>query len=287
MNALVTGASSGVGFATAQALLARGVDVVLVSRDPGRASKAVRKLRKQVPGTPAFELADLASFDSVRELADRVEARVSHLDLIVNNAGIFRMGKGVSADGFELTTAVNHLSHFLLTRLLQPLWENRPATIINVSSDGHRGGDLARAPLESILRGERGYRGVRAYGDSKLANILFTQELRRRFSGTGLRAASVHPGVIATRIWWRYWDPLSLFMRLFTPFMGRPSRGAAAVMNAVDTAAAEGDLPLYFDKRKPAQPSDQALDTELAGELWAISERITHPDRRQGADAGG
>lgn len=249
--------------------------MILVSHNPTRAKAALRKLEAGGAGRATLEVADLSSLDSVRGLADRILGQVPELDLIVNNAGIFRPFKGLSVDGVELTMAVNYLGHYLLTRLLKPLWEGRPSVVVNVSSDGHRSGDLRRRPLEDVLRGVGRYRGLKAYGDSKLANILFTLELRRRYGDSGLKAAALHPGVLATRIWNRHWDPLSLFMRVFKPVLGRPRTGAAAVLNIVDLASASHDLALYFDKKKPGEPADQATDEQLAKELWDLSEAIT------------
>lgn len=247
----------------------------MVSRDPKRAETALRKLEALGPGRATSQLADLGSFDSVRGLAERVLGQVPRLDVIVNNAGVFRPLKGVSEDGVELTMAVNYLGHYLLTRLLSPLWESHPVVVVNVSSDGHRSGDLRRRPLEDVLRGVGGYRGLKAYGDSKMANILFTAELRRRYGNGGLKAAAVHPGVLATRIWNRNWDPLSLFMRGVKPVLGRPKTGAKAVMNIVDLAFEAPELALYFDKKKPGTPAAQSTDEGLAKELWDLSEQVT------------
>jgi NAD(P)-dependent dehydrogenase (short-subunit alcohol dehydrogenase family) len=147
--------------------------------------------------------------------------------------------------------------------------------VISVSSDGHRSGDLKRAPLEDILTGVIPFKGLQAYADSKLANVLFALELSRRMGQAGLTAAALHPGVLSTRIWNQNLNPLSLMMRVFKPFMKRSSTGGQAVCRlAVDSAAADVD-GRYFHVEEESTAADQAYDQELAEELWTESARLT------------
>jgi NAD(P)-dependent dehydrogenase (short-subunit alcohol dehydrogenase family) len=197
----------------------------MVCRDRGRGEKALAAVRRLAGDDRAeLEIADLSSFESVRGLTDRLSARFDRIEMLVNNAGVFRARRELSVDGFEVTLATNHLGHYLLTVRLMDLLRRGRARIVNVSSNGHRRGDLRRAPLEKILRGDISYGGVQAYGDSKLANILFTFELMRRHGGEGIAANSLHPGVLATRIWNQNRTPLSLLTVLLKPLMSRRIR---------------------------------------------------------------
>ncbi len=214
----------------------------------------------------------------MRALADRLTSRFDAIHLLVNNAGLYCHGLERTADGFEMTMGVNHLAPFVLTTRLLPALRAGRARVVNVASEAHRVARLRRAPLDQILRGAGPaftYRGMRAYCDSKLANILFTTELDRREGPRGLVALAVHPGMVATRIWNRNQDVLSVVMRLVKPFMLSPGRagGFIAVMATEQPYARESGG--YFDKAHPARPSADARDPELARKLWEASERLT------------
>ena len=274
--AVVTGANSGVGRSAAELLAAAGASVVMVCRSEERGRAALETVRMRSSNSRVrLEVADLSSLDSVRDLGSRLRDRVGPIDVLVNNAGIYQARREVSEDGFEMTMAVNHLGHFVLTHLLlEPLAE-AGGRVINVSSDGHRSGDLKRAPLEDILTGRIRFKGLQAYADSKLANVLFAFELSRRMGHAGLSAAALHPGVLATRIWNQNLNPLSLMMRLFKPFMKRPSTGGHAVCRlAVEHPADEIDGK-YFHVETKSRAADQAYDLELAEKLWIESARLT------------
>ncbi len=273
---VVTGASSGVGKATAQRLARAGASVVMVSRHPERARRSFEEVR-DIGGDSdiSLEVADLGSMSSVRRLGTTLADRLDRIDLLINNAGIYRGRRGVTEDGFEATMATNHLGHFLLTRLLVDPLRAGAGHIVNVSSDGHRSADLRRAPMEDILRGAARYRGLQAYCDSKLANVLFTFEWARRMKHTGVTANALHPGVLATQIWNQNWNPLSLFMRIFKPFMGRPARGARAVLHVAEVSDMESVNGQYFHGKKSRSAMGQAYDDALAAELWDLSEKLT------------
>src|SRR5713101_8580040 len=185
---LITGGNTGIGKETAIALAGMGAQVVFTARNPQKGSDALVEIRKRSGSANVEVMAlDLASLASVREFATAFAAAHDRLDVLVNNAGSVLGKRSETEDGYETTFQVNHLGHFLLTRLLQPqLRAGAPARVINVSSDLHK---RARHGLDfDDLQSEHGYRGVRVYGRSKLANILFTRELARRWDGTGVTA---------------------------------------------------------------------------------------------------
>ncbi len=193
---LVTGATSGIGAVTAGALARSGATVVLVGRDPGRGAATVDRIRRETGNREVeFRLADLSSQQQVRELAAWFEARYPHLTVLVNNIGALFMRRSESANGIEMTFALNHLASFLLTNLLlDALRAGAPSRIVNVSSYGHKQGHIDFDDLQAARR----YRGIVAYRQSKLANVLFTYELARRLAGTGITVNAVNPGNVAT-----------------------------------------------------------------------------------------
>jgi NAD(P)-dependent dehydrogenase (short-subunit alcohol dehydrogenase family) len=275
LRAVVTGANSGVGRSATELLASAGASVVMVCRSEERGRAALEAVRRRSSfSNVQLEVADLSSLSSVRDLASRL-AGLGAVDVLVNNAGVYRARREVTKDGFEMTMAVNHLGHFLLTNLLLEQLAEAGGRVINVSSDGHRSGDLKQAPLEDILTGRIPFKGLQAYADSKLANVLFAFELSRRMGHAGLTAAALHPGVLATRIWNQNLNALSLMMRAFKPFMKRPSTGGKAVCRlAVDSAAVDMD-GRYFHVEEESKAADQAYDQDLAEELWNESVRLT------------
>ena len=189
---VVTGATSGIGKATAVALAGLGAQVVLVGRDRGRGAATAAELAAAGITPPRLEIADLASIGQVRALADRLGA-LERIDVLINNAGLMASQRRVTTDGFDEVFAVNHLAPFLLTNLLLgKLTAAAPARVITVTSDAHTAGrlDLDDPQLE------RGWESWRAYANSKLANILFTRELARRLEGTGVTSNCAHPGMV-------------------------------------------------------------------------------------------
>ena len=189
---LITGATSGIGKATAMGLANMGASVVMVGRDRGRGEAALAEIKeKSANASVDLLLADLSSQEEVRRLADEFKEAYPRLDVLINNAGVFRSERITTADGLEMTFAVNHLAYFLLTNLLlDVLKASAPSRIVNVSSGDHRNGTIDFDDLQ----GEKGYKGAKAYSQSKLANVLFTYELARRLEGTGVSANCLHPG---------------------------------------------------------------------------------------------
>jgi NAD(P)-dependent dehydrogenase (short-subunit alcohol dehydrogenase family) len=270
---LVTGATSGIGKATAQGLAELGATVLVVGRNEAKTRAVVDQI-KHVTGNPSVEglLADLSSQQQIRTLAGTVLARAPQLHVLVNNAGAIYTKRSLSVDGIEMTFAVDHLAYFLLTALLvDRLKSSVPARIINVASDAH-----ARARIDfDDVQGEHGYRAFRAYGRAKLANILFTYELAHRLAGSGVTANCLHPGVIATGFGRNNGGLLSLGMGLIRPFVKKPEQGAETsiyLASSPDVAEVSGQ---YFVNKRASKSSPASYDVEVAHRLWSISADMT------------
>jgi retinol dehydrogenase-14 len=271
---LVTGATSGIGKATAHALAAMGASVVLVGRDTQKGGATVQRIREDTGNEEVeFLRADLSSQTSIRELADQVLAEHDRLHVLVNCAGAFFRDRNVTIDGLEMTFALNHLAYFLLTTLLLDLLEgSAPARVVNVTSGAHSTG---RIDFED-LQGERGYRGQAAYNQSKLANVLFTYELARRLDGTGVTVNCVHPGVVRTNFG-RQNQPLAwrLVISIVAPFMRSLEKGAETVVYLSSDPEIETVTGKYFHDLKPKRSSKLSYDEAVGARLWQVSEELT------------
>ncbi len=270
---LVTGASSGIGQATALGLARMGATVVLVCRNRERAEAALTAIRVAT-GNDAidFMLADLSSRAEIHRLAQDLLARYPQMHVLVNNAGVINLKRTTTIDGIEMVFAVNHLAYFLLTcLLLERLIASGSARIVNVASDVHRWGSLDFNDLQN----ERMYRAMRVYGQSKLCNILFTRELARRIVGTGVTANCLHPGGVATGLGWNNGWWAILIAKALRPFFRTPEQGADTAIylaTSPEVAAVSGK---YFYNRREIQPSSVAQDDEAAKRLWHISAELT------------
>lgn len=265
---LVTGATSGIGLETARALARSGADVVLVGRSPEKAEAAKRSIEADGGRPVELLLADLSRVAEVRRAAAEYRARFDRLEVLINNAGAVHTRRQVTSEGFELTFAVNHLAYFVFTlELLELLKASAPARIVNVASDAHRRGAIDFDDLQ----GER-WNGWKAYAQSKLANILFTQELARRLEGTGVTANSLHPGVIASGFGQNASGPIRWFFSLAKPFLLTNEQGARTTIHLATAPELEGVSGAYFADRREVQPSRAARDPEVAKRLWAVSE---------------
>ncbi len=269
---LVTGATSGIGKVTARALAERGATVIVVGRNPDKSAATVARLRQQT-GNPAVEsmLADLSSLEQVRRLAAEFKKRYSRLNVLVNNAGAIYFSRQETVDGFELTFGLNHLNYFLLTNLLlDPLKAGAPSRIVNVSSAVHMSATLNFDDLQSRKK----YSGMSSYGQSKLANVLFTYELARRLQGTGITVNAVHPGMVATQ----FAANNGLLGRLARPVMNLMSlseeEGADTLIYLATSPEVEGVTGKYFVHRRVVSSSSESYDAAEARRLWQVSEEL-------------
>jgi len=269
-TALVTGASSGLGFEVSAKLASLGAELVLVARDRRRGEEAVATIKKR-SGSNAVSLmlCDFASLTQIRRLAGDVVASRSKLHILVNNAGSVNAKREVTEDGIERTFAVNHLGPFLLTNLLLDLLKkSAPARVVTLASIAQARGDM---PFDDLQFERGGYAIMRAYARSKLANVLFTRELARRLAGAGVTANCLHPGAVATNIWshapW-YVRPLLAVAKLF---MISPEQGAEAIVYLATSPDVEGLTGDYYERTRRVAPSQIAQDDLTATRLWERS----------------
>jgi retinol dehydrogenase 14 len=266
---LITGASAGIGKATASELAALGARVVLLCRDPAKAEAARGEIRARTPSAEVDVVPlDLRSFASVRACAAAVLATQPRIDVLLNNAGVFPPDLRLTADGFEEQIGVNHLGHFLLTNLLlERLIASAPARVVTVSSMMHAGGKI---DLQSF-RAPAKYNSFSAYRQSKLANILFSNELARRVSEHGVTSNSLHPGGVATEIA----RDASWLMRVGMRLVGTsPEKGARTSVYLASAPERERTTGLYFVALREKQPAPAALDESLAQRLWDESAKL-------------
>ncbi|MBP3965451.1 SDR family NAD(P)-dependent oxidoreductase [Paenibacillus lignilyticus] len=275
--ALVTGASGGMGRATAALLAAEhGMKVFLLARNQEKGQAAVDYVNvKSGRGDAELLLCDLASFASIREAAAVLASRATHLDVLVNNAGIITLKREETAEGFERQLGVNHLGHFLLTGLLLPLLlQSQSARIVNVSSGAHKIGTMDYADPGMT----KSFTVWRAYSRSKIANIWFTKELARKLNGTGIPVYALHPGVVSTDIGVnRNTGFGGLVHKLMRPFFLTAEQGSATAVFLASATETEigGKSGDYFYKLKPLAVSNLAASDEEAGRFWAWSEQAT------------
>jgi NAD(P)-dependent dehydrogenase (short-subunit alcohol dehydrogenase family) len=270
---LVTGATAGIGEATAAGLAALGATVVVAGRDVERCSASVERIKQQTRNPEiAYLVADLSSQREVRRLAEEFKSRYARLDALVNSAGAINLARRSTVDGIELTFALNHLSYFLLTDLLIDLMiSSAPARIVNVSSSSHR-----RAGINfDNLQGHGRYRGFRAYAQSKLGNVLFTYELARRLDGTGVTANALHPGVVATRFLANNGKIGPIFSFLFGLRGISPAEGARTSIYLASSSEVEGITGGYYEKSQAVRSAAASYDEDTAARLWDISAEMT------------
>lgn len=270
---MVTGASSGIGRATAEGLAGLGAEVILVCRDRERGERALEEIRAATGnGAVSLRLADLSSQRDIRRLAAEVLAGGRRLHVLVNNAGVVNTRRTLTVDGIETVFAVNHLGYFLLTMLLlERLRESAPARIVNVASEAHK---FAALDFEN-LQAEKSFRSMRIYGQSKLANLLFTYELARRLEGTGVTVNCLHPGAVATGLGKNNGVVARTLVRLLAPFFRSPESGAATSIHVASSAELDGVTGKYFRDRRIVSSSAASYSREDAERLWAISEQLT------------
>jgi NAD(P)-dependent dehydrogenase (short-subunit alcohol dehydrogenase family) len=283
---IITGANSGIGLAAAKVLAGRGAAVVLAGRDPGRTAAAADQVSAAAAGAPAetAEL-DLASLDSVRTAAADLSARFPRIDLLINNAGVMMPPYGLTKDGFELQFGTNHLGHFALTGLLLPSLLAVPGSrVVTVSSNGHRAGRINFDDLQS----SKHYRKSSAYGQSKLANLMFTYELQRRLTAahSGTLATAAHPGTASTELTrhsgFMTWGTHANLGPLNSWAVQPAAMGALPTLRAATDPAATGGA--YYGPDGFMQftgypvlvrSSTRSQNAEVQRRLWAESEKLT------------
>jgi NAD(P)-dependent dehydrogenase (short-subunit alcohol dehydrogenase family) len=265
---VITGASDGIGAAATRDLAAAGEHVVVVGRSPSKTRAVAEALKAP------YHVADFADLRQVRRLAGELQAAYPRIDVLANNAGAIMGKRELTTDGFEKTFQVNHLAAFLLTTLLMPTLTTSAAMVLQTSSIAAR--TASRFDIDDLQNARR-YSPERAYGNTKLENILFTKELHRRYHEQGISAAAFHPGLVATNFagdstsWWRYAYHTPL-RRLTTI---APARGALGLIwLAEGTPGVTWESGIYYDKNKPGRSSPLADDPVLARKLWDRSEAL-------------
>lgn len=276
---LITGATNGIGKVTARELARMGATVVVVGRSEGKALRTVAEIKAETKNPQVdYLLADLSSMDAVRHLADAFRAEYDHLHVLVNNAGAVFLKRYETVDGYERTFALNHLSYFLLTNLLLDMLKasgtpERKARIVNVSSDAHQRRELDFDDLQN----ERDYNGMRAYGQSKLENIMFTYELARRLEkeGANVTANALHPGFIASGFARNNGLLVRIIMTLMSPFAKSPEEGARTSIYLASSPQVEGVSGRYYAEGEPAKSNAASMVGADWARLWDISEELT------------
>lgn len=260
---LVTGGNAGIGKETVRGLVARGDRVILAARDLASAEET----KREIGGDIEIRQLDLSSLAGVRRFAADVKRDHSRLDVLVNNAGFHTSIRFLTPDGYESTFAVNHLAHFVLTQELLPIMSG--GRVVTVASQAHLG---ARLDLSDVML-EKSWNGIRAYANSKLANILFALELAKR--APQVASFAVHPGSVRTG--WARGKESGVFrlgVALASPFLISPARGAKTSLFAATAPELAGKTGLYLVRSKPASPSREAQDPQTQRALWELSERL-------------
>jgi len=265
---MVTGATSGIGEIAAHNLASMGASLTIVARNEEKAKATQASIQQQTSNQPDILIADLSVQSQIRQLAADFQEKHEHLDVLVNNAGVFNLSRTESADGFEMTWATNHLNYFLLTNLLlDSLKASNKARIVNVASDAHKGGEIFFD--DPNLTDD--YSSWKAYSQSKLANIMFTYELTRRLEGTQVTANSLHPGFVRTG----FAKNNGWFSRLIMPIVGlaaiSPEKGAETMTYLAAAPDVDGVTGKYFDKKKAVSSTKISYDEAAQKRLWGIS----------------
>jgi len=273
---IVTGANSGIGKATSLGLAQMGATVVMVCRDRTKGEEAQNEIKTK-SGNDAVDLllAELSSQESIRQLVENFQQHYKQLDVLINNAGGVNLSRRETLDGLEMTFALNYLAPFLLTNLLlDKLKASAPARIVNVSSESHESGYIKMDDLQL----EKKYRLMRAYGQSKLALVLFTYELARRLQGTGVTANCLHPGFVATNIGQSGVGRVgrSIVKLIFSSLGISPEEGAKTSIYLASSPDIEGVTGKYFVKSIPVRSAPISYDESLQRQLWEESAKLVN-----------
>ncbi len=269
---LITGATSGIGKATALELMRTNATVVLGARNAGRGEATCNELRAVTgSGNVDFLTGDLASLASVREMAEAFRKKYPRLDVLINNAGVYRNTRELSQDGFELMFATNHLAPFLLTNLLlDPLKASGNARVLNIAAPS-----TTKLNFDD-LQGEADFNSLSAFGASKMANLLFTFDLARRLAGTGILANAIHPGLARTSLM----GAANFFLRsMINLVSGTPEKAARGIVGVALGERFANETGKFFSNGKEMRASDYAHDPQIQKRLWDISEKLVEPYR--------
>lgn len=270
---VITGGTSGIGEVAAESLARQGARIVLIARNAVRAEATLAKLNIANPAAAhAVHIADMSVIAEMKRVAAEIAAAEPRIDVLINNAGAMFARRQTTADGLEMTFALNHMAYFVLTGgLLERL--KAGARIVSTSSDAHKAGRLDFDDLQAT----RSYRGFRVYGTSKLCNILFTRELARRLKGSGVAAVCLHPGFVDTRFADNNDGLLGIAFAVLKKLAAiSPQAGAKTIEHLASTPHIDGQSGSYWYKCRPATPSQAAQNDESARRLWEISEKIVH-----------
>ena len=268
---VATGATSGVGAAAVEALAGQGARILFVARDPARAEATTRRLEAIAPerGHKAY-FADLSLMRETRRVGAEIAAEAPQVDVLVNNAGALFATRRMTAEGLEMTFALNHMSYFVLTGALLGNVKAAKGRIVSTSSRAHQGAKLDFDDLQCAKVSP----GFGVYGRSKLCNILFTRELARRLAGTGVTANCLHPGVVASRFADEAGGWTGPVFKLVKRFAITPQKGADTLIWLASAPEIGGVTGAYFARRKPAALSAAAQDDAAARRLWEASEAL-------------
>lgn len=278
-TAIITGSNVGIGKETALEFYKRGAKVIMACRNIEKAERAAADIVKQTEGLSntgqlTVRQLDLSSFESIRKCAQDITRDEPAIHLLVNNAGVMAVPKEISVDGFEMHFAVNYLGHFLFTLLLLPrIIRSAPARIVNVASSAHMFGD-GKMHYEDINL-EHGYKPMKAYGRSKLANIMFSNELGRRLKGTGVTTYSLHPGVVQTELFRNITETMPMLSRLCRTFgsffFKTPVQGCQTILHCSLDEKCANETGLYYSECCISTPFARARDERKSEELWNAS----------------
>ena len=266
---LVTGGTNGIGLVTARELAGMGAQMVIVSRNKRRCEATVEMIKQETGNIHVeYIVADFSAKADIRKAAEMFKTHHQRLDVLVNNAGALFFKHLLSVDGLEMTFALNHLNYFYLTSLLLDVIKSSvPARVINVSSGAHYDG---RIDFDDLM-GKKGYIGMRAYSQSKLANILFTYELARRLEGTGVTVNALHPGFVSTGFAKNNGLIFRLGMNLIGPFIRQAGEGAATTIYLASSPEVEGVTGKYFVDKKIVRSNPESYEDQVALRLWQVS----------------
>jgi retinol dehydrogenase 12 len=269
---VITGATSGIGAVAARRLAAMGARIVLVARDAARGQESLARLADSGTGIAhSIHYADLSRLSEAKRVAAQIAAAEPRIDVLINNAGALFGTRQVTADNLEQTFATNHMAYFVLTLgLREPLFAGAPARVVSTASAAHKGYTLDFDDLQAT----KGYSAIKAYGRSKLCNILFTRELARRWSGKGVTANCLHPGFVATRFGDGSGGFLSRVVRIAKTFAISPEKGADTIVYLASSPEVGERSGGYFYQCRAATPTVAAQDDAAAKRLWMASTEI-------------